>query len=79
MRLTVTHQGVPVGLVDLEVDDHQGIGTLERAPTLREVRLVELKTRPGVTVFVEFGHTMANTPAEQPPRPSVAPDTRPFA
>ena len=133
MRLTVTHQGVPVGVVDLEVDDHQGIGTLEPEPAYETiapllwlaaalgphartelltlgpevapsqpalqpaasltfelwdergvyvpatvVRLVELKTRPGVTVFVEFGHTMSRVPAEEPPRRGGAPDTHPF-
>ena len=129
MRLTVTHQGVPVGVVDLDIDDHQGVGTLERAPAYESiapvlwvaaaqgarartelltldaegtpslpglekaaaltfevwdergvyvptavVRLVELKTRPGITVFVEFGRTMSSVPAEPPLRRGSAPD-----
>ena len=133
MRVTVTHEGVPVGLVNLEVDDHQGIGTLEPEPGYEAiapalwlaaalgprartelltlgpeapptqpamqqaasltfelwdergvyvpatvVRLVELKTRPGVTVFVEFGRTMANVPAEQPPERGGAPDSHSY-
>jgi hypothetical protein len=123
MRLTVTHEGVPIGVVDLDVDDHQGIGTLEPAPAYEAiaptlwlaaalgarartelltlepdappsepalekaaaltfelwdergvyvpttvVRLVELKTRPGVTAFVEFGRTMSTVPAQPPLR-----------
>lgn len=130
MRLSVTHRGVPVGFVDLEVDDHQGVGTLEPepayhaiAPVLRlagvlgarartelltldadatpsqpalekaaaltfelwdehgvyvpatVVRLVELKTRPGVTVFVEFGRTMSSMPAQAPLHQGGAPET----
>lgn len=120
IRYRVTHDGVPVGLVDLDVDDHQGVGSLEPtpayealAPALRSVaalgarartelmtlpldaepsnpemqlaasltfelwdergayvpatvvRLVELTTRPGVTVFVEFGHATLAVPARR--------------
>lgn len=129
MRYRVTHEGVPVGLVDLEVDDHQGVGTLDPsaayealAPTLRAaaalgarartelmtlpldaepsqpemqqaaalafelwdergayvpatvVRMVELATRSGVTVFVEFGHATLVVPAPRLPETGAAPD-----
>ncbi|HEX8715414.1 MAG TPA: hypothetical protein VF722_00450 [Gemmatimonadaceae bacterium] len=125
-RYTVTHQGVPVGTVELEIGTRQGLGTLDPldgyatvAPTLRAaarfggvarsallvmptdgsapfpalpalqraaaltfelrderggyvsatmIRLVELRTRPGVTVFVEFGEAGAEVTARPPER-----------
>jgi hypothetical protein len=95
MRLAVTHEGVPIGVVDLEVDDHEGVGTLDPAPEKAAaltfelwdergvyvpatvVRLVELKTRPGVTVFVAFGRTMSTLPARPPLRQGDAGGSRP--
>jgi hypothetical protein len=129
IRYRVTHEGVPIGLVDLEMDDHQGVGTLEPepayealAPALRSVaalgarartelmtlpldakpskpemqraaalsfelwdergayvpatvvRLVELTTRPGVTVFVEFGRATLSIPVRRAPENGSAPD-----
>jgi len=124
VRFTVTHEGVPIGKVELEIGARQGIGSLEPspayesiAPTLREVkslgghalvellvlpvdeepsipalrpaaalrfelwdelgvyvpaavvRLVDLQSRAGVTVFAEFGESSADVLARYPAWP----------
>ncbi|HEX5409326.1 MAG TPA: hypothetical protein VFW89_06110 [Gemmatimonadaceae bacterium] len=136
-RYTVTHQGVPVGTVDLAIGTHQGVGTLDTlpgyqavAPTLGAaarlgrvarsallvmpsdgstpfpelaevqraaaltfelwdergtyvpatmIRMVRLRTRPGITVFVDFGEAGAEVYARTPKRPGQDCDEAPVA
>jgi len=124
LQCTVTHQGVPIGLVTLEVDERRGLGALEPAPAYEAVRplilevsrlgpmarvellvlppdapvsssaigkaalefeltdmlgapiatdavrLVELNSRPGVTVLAQFRHAPTAVPARTRNRPT---------
>ena len=55
MRYTVTHRGVPVGTVDLEIGTTQALGSLEPAPAYEAIRpIIQDASRLGAEARTEL-------------------------
>jgi hypothetical protein len=67
LQCTVTHQGVPIGLVTLDVDERRGLGTLQPSPAYDAVRpLIQDVARLGPMARVELLVLPPDAPVSSP-------------